>query len=329
MNSTTQGLARLFARLTLAAVAALATGAHAAPYPEKPIRLIVPQSPGSVADIMARVLSEPLSKRLGQPIVVENKPGASGAIAAQSVARAPADGYTLLVGSVSTHGLLSGLDPNLSYDALKDFVPITQINDAPLVLVVNPATGINSLKELAERARSQPGALTYASAGNASGSRFTVELLRLQGKLDMLHVPYRSPAEAVRAVVANEATLGSPSLPSTPELIRAGRLRALAVTSESRSPLLPDVPTTSEAGFSSVVFYNWTGLFAPAHTPAPVVAKLYDAIRQSLNEPDVVKAIETSGARPIGQSPEAFAAFVRGEVEKWTRTAREADIKSE
>lgn len=330
MNFTTNRLARLFAQLALAGSTALAATAPAtAAYPDKPIRLIVPQSPGSVADIMARVLSEPLSKRLGQPIVVENKAGASGAIAAQSVARAPADGYTLLVGSVSTHGLLSSLDPNLAYDPLKDFAPITQINDAPLVLVVNPASGIHSLKELAERARAQPGQLTYASAGNASGSRFAVELLRLNGKLDMLHVPYRSPAEAVRAVVANEATLGSPSLPSTPELIRAGRLRALAVTSESRAALLPDVPTASEAGFPSVVFYNWTGLFAPAQTPAPMVTRLYEAIREALHDPEVVKAIETSGARPIGQSPEAFTAFIRAEVDKWTRTARDADIKSE
>ncbi|MHA7685777.1 Bug family tripartite tricarboxylate transporter substrate binding protein [Cupriavidus sp. PET2-C1] len=298
-------------------------------YPDKPIRLVVPQSPGSVADIMARVLSKPLSDRLGQSIVVENRAGGSGIIAAKLVANAAPDGYTLLVGSVSTHGLISSIDKSHAYDAIKDFEPVSQINDAPLVLVVSPSSGLTSLKELAQRARAKPGSLTYATGGNASGSRFAVELLRLNGKLDMVHIPYRSPAEAVRAVVAGEATLGSPAIPSAPELIRAGRLRALAVTGESRSPLLPDVPTAAESGFPSVVFYNWTGIFAPANTPARIVAKLNEAVRLSLQNPDVIKAITESGARPVGQSPEQFKAFVKTEVSKWARTAHDANITND
>ena len=300
------------------------------PYPTKPILLIVPQSPGSVADIMARTIAKPLGDSLGQPIVVENRAGASGIIGAQAVARAKPDGYTLLIGSVSTHGLLSGTEKNLAYDPIKDFEAISQINDSPLVLVVNPASGINTLGEYVARAKSKPGELTYASAGNGSGSRFTIELLRLQaGKLDMIHVPYRSPMEAVRAVVANEATIASPSIPSAPELIRAGRLRALAVTGTARSNLLPDVPTTAEAGYPGVLFTSWTGLFAPAGTPKAIVEKINQAVNQALTRPEVVKSIVDSGASPVSKSPEAFAGFVREEVTKWVKAAREANITGE
>lgn len=320
-------ISRRAALAGLVATAAGAVRAKAGDFPTKPIRLIVPQSPGSVADIMARVMSKPLSAILGQSVVVENRAGGSGSIAAQEVVRAPADGYTLLVGSVSTHGLLSSIDKNLPYDPVQDFEPITQINDAPLVLIVNPSSGLNTLGELAERARANPGQLTFASGGNSSGSRFAVELLRLDGKLDMRHIPYRSPAEGVRAVVGGEATLGSPALPSAPALIKAGRLRALAITGESRAALLPDVPTAAEAGFPSVVFYNWTGLFAPAHTPRPIVDQLADASRQALKDPEVIKVIEEAGARPIGQEPAQFKVFVQTEVAKWRKTADAAGIQ--
>ncbi|RYX91798.1 MAG: tripartite tricarboxylate transporter substrate binding protein [Comamonadaceae bacterium] len=315
----------------LAVALALSGMAHAADpaFPQKPITLIVPQSPGSVADIMARLMGKSIGETLGQPVVVENRAGASGIIGAQAVARARPDGYTLLIGSVSTHGLLSGTEKNLAYDPVRDFEPISQINDSPLVLVVNPASGIRTLGEYVALAKKKPGELSYASAGNGSGSRFTIELLRLSDKLDMIHVPYRSPMEAVQAVVANQATIASPSVPSAPDLIRAGRLRALAVTGTSRSALLPDVPTTSEAGFPSVVFTSWTGLFAPAGTPRPIVDKINLAVQQALAKPEVIKSIVDSGATPVGKTPEAFGAFVRGEVSKWTKAARDANITSE
>ncbi|MFT4192652.1 MAG: tripartite tricarboxylate transporter substrate-binding protein [Comamonas sp.] len=297
-------------------------------YPTKPVRLVVPQSPGSVADIMARVLSQPLGEALGQPIVVENRAGASGALAAQAVARAQPDGYTLLVGSISTNGgLLSAIDKTLPYDDLKDFEPITQINDAPLVLIASPETGIRTLADLAAQAKAKPGQLTYASAGNSSGSRFVVELLRLDGRLDLRHIPYKAPAEAVRAVVAAEATIGAPSLPSAQALVKAGRLNALAVTSKERSHLFPDVPTTVEQGYPSAVLYNWTGLFAPAGTPRPVVEKLAAAARQALQNEEVIRVIRESGANPIGQSPQAFRAFVESEVHKWHQAVVDAGVK--
>ncbi len=318
----------LTAAVTLAAAVALPARA-AGEYPQKPILLIVPQSPGSVADIMARLVGKSLGEILGQPVVVENRAGASGIIGAQAVARARPDGYTLLIGSVSTHGLLSGTEKNLAYDPVKDFEGISQINDSPLVLVVNPASGIRTLAEFTARAKAKPGELSYASAGNGSGSRFTIELLRLQDKLDMIHVPYRSPMEAVRAVVANESSIASPSIPSAPDLIRAGRLRALAVTGTARSPLLPDVPTTAEAGYPAVLFTSWTGLFAPAGTPRPIIDQLNLAVQQALARPDVVKSIVDSGATPTRNSPEAFDAFVRNEVSKWKKAARDANIGAE
>lgn len=314
----------------IALASALISPVHAAePYPQKPILLIVPQSPGSVADIMARLIGKSLGETLGQPVVVENRAGASGIIGAQAVARAKPDGYTLLIGSVSTHGLLSGTEKNLAYDPVKDFEGISQINDSPLVLVVNPTSGIKTVGEFVAKAKAKPGELSYASAGNGSGSRFTIELLRIPAGLDMIHVPYKSPMEAVRAVVANEASIASPSIPSAPDLIKAGRLRALAVTGTTRSPLLPDVPTTAEAGYPAVVFTSWTGLFAPAGTPRPIIDQLNLAVQQALAKPDVSKAIVDAGATPTRNSPAAFDAFVRNEVAKWTKAARDANIKSE
>ncbi|MBP1318292.1 tripartite tricarboxylate transporter substrate-binding protein [Herbaspirillum sp. 1130] len=299
-----------------------------ATYPTKAIRLVVPQSPGSVADVMARVLSKPLGALLRQTIVVENRPGGSGAIAAQAVARAEPDGYTILVGSISTNGgLLSSIDSSLPYDDLKDFEPITQINDAPLVIITSTQSGLNSLADVAARARKESGVLTYGSGGNSSGSRFVVELLRLDGKLNMRHIPYRAPAEAVRAVVSNEATIGAPALPGAQALIEAGRLKALAVTADRRSPLLPNVPTTVELGYPSAVLYNWTGLFAPAHTPKPIIEKLNAAARKALTDPDVVKVIHDSGASVVSQSPDEFHKFVESEVRKWHKAVKDTGIQ--
>lgn len=324
-----RGAAHLAAgMLALGALAGNAAASDTAAYPNKPIRLVVPQSPGSVADIMARVLSKPLGESLQQTVVVENRPGASGAVAAQAVARAAPDGYTILVGSISTNGgLLSAIDPALPYDDLKDFEPITQINDAPLILITSPDSGIGSLAALGTRARQQPGKLTYASGGNSSGSRFVVELLRLDGRLDMRHIPYRAPAEAVRAVVAGEATLGAPALPGAQALVNAGRLKALAVTSNQRSHLFPDVPTTVELGYPSAVLYNWTGLFAPAGTPRAVVDKLADATRAALRNEAVTKVIRDSGANVIGQPPAEFRKFIEAEVRKWHQAVADAALR--
>lgn len=328
MKSNFTVLRRGVAAAVLLGISSVAAAAEpAVSYPAKAIRLVVPQSPGSVADIMARVLSKPLGTLLNQTIVVENRPGGSGAIAAQAVARAEPDGYTILVGSISTNGgLLSAIDPSLPYDDIKDFEPITQINDAPLVIIAGTQSNLNSLADVAARAKKEPGNLTFASAGNSSGSRFVVELLRLDGKLNMRHIPYRSPAEAVRAVVANEATIGAPSLPGAQALIDAGRLKALAVTGERRSPLLPNVPTTVELGYPSAVLYNWTGLFAPAHTPKPIIDKLNVAARKALSDPEVIKVIRESGASVVAQSPEDFKKFVEFEVRKWHKAVKDTGV---
>ncbi|MFC3338343.1 Bug family tripartite tricarboxylate transporter substrate binding protein [Paracandidimonas soli] len=320
---------RTFKRIAIGFICSgiLSGWAYADPaYPKHAVQIIVPQSPGSVADIMARVLSKSLSKQLEQSVVVINRPGASGIIGAQAVATANPDGYTLLIGSVSTHGLLSVTEKNLSYDPVKGFEPISQINDSPLALVVNSASGINTVQDLVDKAKAEPGKLSYASAGNGSGSRFTIELLRLAGKIDMLHVPYRSPMEAVVAVASNEATLASPSVPSIPALIKSGQIRALAVTSPQRAALLPDVPTTAEAGYPSVVFTSWTGLFAPAGTPRTIIEKLNSAVGAALHDPEVIDSIESSGATPVHSSPNEFSKFVASELAKWKKAGAEAGI---
>ncbi|WP_127088835.1 Bug family tripartite tricarboxylate transporter substrate binding protein [Aquabacter cavernae] len=296
------------------------------PYPQKPITVVVPQSPGSVADIMARAVSGPLSKALGQPVVVDNRNGASGIIGAERVARAKPDGYTLFVGSVSTHGLNSGIYKTLSYDPLKDFAPITQIADSPLVIVTSPESQIRTLNELIARAKANPGKLTFASAGNGSGSRFTGELLKASAGIDLTHIPYRGPAEAVAAVVGGEATIAIPSAPSTPTFIKSGRLVPLAVTGTTRSDLLPDVPTTTELGHPSIVFTSWTGLFAPAGTPQSVIDLLYTTTKQVLAQPEVKKVLADAGATPVGSTPAEFRVFVEEQVAKWTKAAKDANI---
>lgn len=295
-------------------------------YPQKPITLIVPQSPGSVADIVARAIGNSLSQELGQPVVIDNRNGASGIIAAERLVQSKPNGYTLFVGSVSTHGLNSGIYPKLSYDPIKDFAPIIQIADTPLVLVVNPASNIRTLADLVARAKANPGKLTFASAGNGSGSRFTGELLKASAQINLTHIPYRGPAEAVTAVVGGEATLAIPSAPSTPAFIKSGRLHPLAVTGTSRSDLLPDVPTTAELGHPSVEFTSWTGLFAPAGTPTAIIDRVAQATKKVLSQPDVRKALADVGATPVGDSPATFAVFVKGQVSKWTKAAREANI---
>lgn len=323
MNRTLLGLAAALVGLSLMSPAAAGAAEH---YPQKPVTLVVPQSPGSVADIMARAVSEPLSKTLGQPVVIENRNGASGIIGAERVARAQPDGYTLFVGSISTHGLNSGIYPNLSYDPVKDFVAITEIAESPLVIVTNPGAGIRTLADLIARAKETPGKLTFASAGNGSGSRFTGELLKAAAGINLVHVPYRGPAEAVTAVVGGEATLAVPSVPSTPAFIKAGRLQPMAVTSVKRAPLLPDVPTTAELGLGDVEFTSWTGLFAPAGTPDAIVDTLHRATLQVLAQPEVQKAIADTGAATVGSSRADFTQFVAGQVAKWTKAARDANI---
>lgn len=316
---------RLLAAAGLAALLPLSAMADDA-YPQKPVTLVVPQSPGSVTDIVARAITGPLSKALGQPVVVDNRNGASGIIGAERVARAKPDGYTLFVGSVSTHGLNSGIFKTLPYDPLKDFAPITQITDSPLVIVVNPDSKIRTLNDLIQRAKAEPGKLTFASAGNGSGSRFTGELLKASAGIDLTHIPYRGPAEAVAAVVGGEATVAIPSAPSTPTFIKSGRLVPLAVTGATRTDLLPDVPTTAELGHPSVAFTSWTALFAPAGTPEPIIQQLYRVTRAVLAEPEVRKALADVGASPVGSTPDELRAFVEAQVATWTKAARDANI---
>lgn len=316
---------RLLAAAGLAALLPFSAMAEEA-YPQKPVTIVVPQSPGSVTDIVARAISGPLSKALGQPVVIDNRNGASGIIGAERVARAKPDGYTLFVGSVSTHGLNSGIFKTLPYDPLKDFAPITQITDSPLVIAVNPDSKIRTLSELIQRAKAEPGKLTFASAGNGSGSRFTGELLKASAGIDLTHVPYRGPAEAVAAVVGGEATLAIPSAPSTPTFIKSGRLLPLAVTGATRTDLLPDVPTTAELGYPSVAFTSWTALFAPAGTPEPIVQQLYRTTKAVLAEPEVRKALSDVGASPVGSTPDELRAFVESQVATWTKAARDANI---
>ena len=319
-------------RLLLAsalAVPALVPPAMAQGFPDRPVTLIIPQSPGSVADLMARVVAPAMSENLGQPVVIVNRPGADGVIAAQELLRSRPDGHTLFIGSVSTHGLNAGIYPKLPYDPVRDFSPIGQIADSPLVIVIDPRLPAQTAAEFIALVKAEPTRFSYGSAGPGSGSRFTAELFRRAVGIEIQHVPYRSPAEAVLAVMAGQVALAVPSVPSTPAYIRAGQLRPLAVTSAKRAELLPDVPTTAELGFPEVAFTSWTGVFGPAGVPAPVVQRLHAALAESLRRPNIRKGITDLGATPVDGSTEDFASFVRSEADRLTRGAREAGMRVE
>jgi len=289
-----------------------------APWPDRPVRLINPFTAGSAVDVVARLLAQDLSDRLGQQFFVENRTGASGNIGTEAAARARPDGQTLLVGSPGTMGINPFLFRSLPYDAVRDFVPVSHLVSFPQVMVVAPASPIRSLPDLIAAARARPGQLNYASSGNGSTSHLAFELVRAASGIEMVHVPFRGGTPAVQAVMQGEVQVALEGLPSLPGFLSAGQLRPIAVTSAERSPQLADVPAVAETipGFDAAA---WVILFAPAGTPAPMVERLSAEIRTSLNRPNVRDRLLQQGATIAGADPAATLAFHRRELEKWRR----------
>jgi tripartite-type tricarboxylate transporter receptor subunit TctC len=323
--------------LTLAAVAGLATAgtalAQGAAYPSKPIRLVVPYAPGGPLDLAARSLAELVKGSLGT-LVVENRAGAGGNIGVDFVAKQPADGYTLVIGAVATHAINPWLFSKLPYDPIKDFAPITLIAQVPNVLVMTPETasslGVNSLAGLIAYMRRNPGKLSYASGGNGSGGHMAGELLKSMAGVSMVHIPYPGAAPAQLSVLSGQTDLMFDNLASAAANIRAGKLRAFAVTSASRAPSLPDVPTMAEAGGKDLAGFDvttWFGIFAPAGTPPAVIARLNDAFRKALVTPEMRDRLERMGAEPAPTSPEQFAGFVRAELAKYEKVVKASGAK--
>jgi len=318
---------RIFA---FACVAALATvSARAQTYPAKPIRIIIAQAPGSATDVISRVVGNRLSEALGQPIVIEAKPGAGGALGTEAAARAAPDGYTLFMANNSTHGSNPALYPKLPYDAVKDFAPITLVAQVPYVLVVDPALPAKSVAELIALVKSNPGKMNYASAGNGSTHHFCGELLKSSAGLDIQHVPYKGSPPAIAGLLGGEVSLMFANLTDIGSQLKAGKLRALAVTTAKRAPSLPDVPTLAEAGVPGFEIQSWFGLLAPAGTPAPIIARLNAETVKVLGRTDVRQTLGAQGLELAPGTPEQFAAHIRSEIDKFTRIARAAGIKAE
>jgi len=326
---------RLFLALvaTLGVAAASPAIAQSAAYPSKPIRLIVPYPPGGPLDVAARTLAERLKDSLGN-VIVENKPGAGGNLGVDYVAKQPADGYTLVIGAVATHAINPWLFSKLPYDPVKDFAPITLIAQVPNVLVMTPETsarlGINSVPELIGYMRRNPGKLSYASGGNGSGGHMSGELLKSMAGVSMVHIPYAGAAPAQLGLLGGQTDLMFDNLASAAANIRAGKLRAFAVTTAKRSPSFPDVPTMAEAGGKDLAGFDvttWFGVFAPAGTPPPVVARLNEELRKALLTTEMRERLAKMGAEPAPTSPAEFAAFIRAELAKYEKVVKFSGAK--
>lgn len=308
---------------------ALVAGSGAAlaeTYPNRPVRFVVPFPPGGAIDTLARLVGQQLQTMWGQPVAVENRPGASGIIGTQQVANAAPDGYTIGWGAVSTHGINAGLYAKLPYDPVKDFAPITPVAVVPNLLVVNPSVQAKSVKELIDLALERPGQLSYASAGTGTTLHISCELFKSLAKVDMLHVPYKGSGPAVVDVISGQVPVMCDSVTSALPHIKGGKLRALGITSAKRSSALPEVPTIAEAGLQGYEMSPWFGMFAPAGTPSEVVAKVNADVRKVLSQPAMKARLTDIGADVVTAMPEEFAATVRADVEKWGKLVREAGI---
>lgn len=296
-------------------------------YPAKPIRLIVPSTPGGSVDTLARTIGPKLSERWGQQVIVDNRSGAGGAIAAELTARAPADGYTLLIGTIASLGTNVSLQKKLPYDPVKDFAPVTLVATQNLMLLVHPSVPAKSVKELVRLAKAQPGKLTFASAGNGTGSHLSGELFKQLAGVDLLHVPYKGVAPALVDVVSGQVSMSFPSILSALPQVRGNRLRALAVTGAKRSAAAPELPTMQEAGVKGYESATWYGIVAPAATPQDIVMKLNAEIVAIVRQPDTHERLSREGADPVGSSPQEFGRFIQSEIEKWRKVIRAAGIQ--
>jgi tripartite-type tricarboxylate transporter receptor subunit TctC len=312
----------------LAVVALLLPAAAAAQsnWPDKAIRIIVPFTAGSGTDIIARTLAEPMSRSLGQPIVIENRPGAGGTLGAGQVAKSAPDGYTLLVHSAG-HVANPSIYTQLPYDTLKDFAGVTPLASLPNVLIVAPSKGFKTVGDLVQKARANPGVLNYGSAGNGSATHMNAEIFRLSAKFDAQHVPYKGTPEAMTETAAGRIDFFFAPMSSALPLIKDGRLQALAVGTAQRSPLLPDVPTTVEAGYPQSDYVFWVGLLAPAATPRPIIDRLNAEALKALASPEVRERLTVLGAEPMGMTPAAFDAFLRSETARMAQVVKSAGIQ--
>lgn len=297
-------------------------------YPSKPIKWVVPFPPGGAMDSMARTLGEKLSVNMKQPVIVENRPGAGGAIGSNIVAKAAPDGHTMMIVSIG-HAVNPSIYPKLQYDAAKDFKPVSLVAIVPNLLVAHPSVKANNIKELIALAKAQPGKLTYASAGNGTTVHLSAELFNSMAGVDIMHVPYKGSAPAVTDLIGGQVNIMFDSLSSAKPYVQSGKLKALAVTTAKRSSAFPNVPTIAESGIPGYELSGWYAVFVPAETPKPIVDRLNAELLRALKQPDVRARFALIGAEPAGSSPEELANTLKTETARWSKIVQERNIKAD
>ncbi len=313
-------------RLLAAALSGLTALVLAAPalgqtFPNKPIKIVVPYTPGGPTDIAARIVGQKLAEAMGQPVIIENKPGAGGNIGADAVAKAAADGYTLLLVTTG-HTINPTLYPKMTYDLKKDLAPVSQLTSGPMVVAVTPSLGVNSIKELIALAKAKPGTLNFASAGNGSSTHLAPELFSMMAGIKMNHIPYKGSAPALSDVVAGNAQVAFDFMTSAMPFVRSGKLKGLATTGATRSPAAPELPTVAEAGVPGFEVIGWNGVMAPAGTPPEVIARLNAEIKKALNLPEVKDRIAAMGSSAYWNTPADFGNYVQAETAKWGKVVK-------
>ena len=306
------------------AAATLSLGAAAQAYPTKPITIVVPFSAGGTTDILARLVGQYLTTELGQPVVVDNKAGAGGNIGGALAAKAPADGYTLFMGTVGTHAINAALYKKMPFDHVKDFAPLSRVANVPNLLVAHPSQPFKTVPEMIAYAKANPGKINFGSPGNGASPHLSGELFKSMAKVELTHIPYKGSAPAVSDLLGNQIAIMFDNMPSVIPHVRSGKLRAIAISTAKRSPELPDVPTIAEAGVPGYEAVSWFGLFAPAATPKPVLDKLSTALSKVLANPEVQKKISAQGGETVNETPAQFAAFIRSETTKWGKVVKES-----
>jgi tripartite-type tricarboxylate transporter receptor subunit TctC len=326
MTARPPAITRRTAAAALAAAALPSTG-RAQAWPSRPIRLVVPFPAGGSTDVVGRLVGERLAKALGQPVVVDNRGGAGGTTGSDAVAKSPADGYTLVLGTSSTHAIAPSLYPKLPYDPLKDFAPVSLLGTATILMVVHPSVPAKSVAEFIAHAKAEPGRLMFGSTGNGSVSHLTAEAFRSAAGLDLQHVPYKGDTPLTLDLVAGRVQLAFGTAVAFLPHVQAGRLRVLAVTDARPSPVAPGVPTVAASGLPGFEALQWFGVLAPAGTPPEAVARLNAEIGRALREPEVQEKLQGLGMQVAGAGPEAFGTFLRAETAKWSKVARDSGAK--
>ena len=305
------------------------TSAQTPAYPTKAIRYIVPFGPGGTTDLLGRLVAEKLREAWGQPVLVDNRPGAGGALGAEITAKAPPDGYTIMGGTISTHAINASVYSKLGYDPVKDFEAVTLLATQPNMLVVNPSIPASNVKELIALLKANPGKYSYSTSGNGTSTHLAGELFQSMTGTTMQHIPYKSTPQALADTIGGQVSMCFDNISTAYVQVKAGKLRALAVTTLTRSDVAPEVPTMAESGLAGYELGSWHGVFAPAGTPRDIIAKLNTEIVKALRTPEMREKLQALGVEPVGTSSEAFAAFVKAEVPKWAKVVKESGAKAD